>query len=283
MNVDGKSQSYMEVVNKNGESYKEIPVDEEGNYGVLDNIAGYRLYDWITKDGDMYEVNQYADGEDNTIVEAAKYPKSFAEYNQSRKYLYLDKLLSSFYEYKEGEDNTLDLGDGSHKYKTYSCKLDSETIKELLAIDTYELYNCVIKDYPDNKNVKQLCEYYLRDLEMDLTFSEANFVIGIYDDMIRYYELEVGGLGTRLYFSKALVPVEDDKFEYRETPDLKDAKDFVEVELQEDADYVAKFDSYDDAMKALKEKTYSDNLDSNLYDNSDTDNSSKDENTEEGK
>ena len=74
MTYNNDAESYIEVVKSNGESYRELPVDEEGNYGVTDNISGYFLLDWITEDGKMYNVNLYGD-DTGTITNATEFPQ----------------------------------------------------------------------------------------------------------------------------------------------------------------------------------------------------------------
>ena len=84
---------------------------------------------------------------------------------------------------------------------------------------------------------------------MNLTFSDAKVIVGIDNNgILKYMCLETGGLGTRLYYSKAVIATSNDVV--RDMPDFSGALKFSAT-LQEFADFVSEYDDYDDAMKAL--------------------------------
>ena len=77
--------------------------------------------------------------------------------------------------------------------------------------------------------------------------SDANVTIGIVDGVLRYVQIETGGLGSRLYSTKSIMLSDVD---VRQEPDFSNV-DTYESTLKDMADYVSKYDSYEDAMKAL--------------------------------
>ena len=85
---------------------------------------------------------------------------------------------------------------------------------------------------------------------MNLTFSDAIVTIGVSDDMLKYMSLETGGLGTRLYLTKSVIM---GSISPRQEPDFSEAKDYTTT-LQEKADYISEFDSYDEILEALSNK-----------------------------
>lgn len=252
---DGNA-SYLEVVKKDC-SYTEYPVNKDGTINtdttVGDSDTSYTLADWLDVNGDMY-VNQPSDSSDNKekskVADSfSKMSKTYAELCQGRRTLYLDKIIPAFTSLtKKDETQTSDIGQGEETFTIYEGKVPSSTVREVLGVGTEGLYKSIIKDYPDEENVQSLCNQYLDKLNMDLTFSDANITIGMADGMIRQLTIETGGLGTRLYFTKTVLPKL--KFVEREKPDFTNCEEYIKS-LREVADYVAKYDSYDDAMEAL--------------------------------
>lgn len=85
--------------------------------------------------------------------------------------------------------------------------------------------------------------------QMLMTFSDANIMLGVdANGCLRYMGLETGGLGQRMYYTKVLINPNNTNF--RDLPDTSGAvalrENFVDT-----ADYVAGFDSYEEAMHEL--------------------------------
>ena len=145
------------------------------------------------------------------------------------------------------------MGDGSQTYTSYKVKVPASVVKDVLGVSTYGVYKTIEDDKDTSANIKKLCSYYLEDLDMNLTFSDANVILGIDSDgILKYACLEVGGLGTRLYYTKAVVATKNSNV--RSTPDFTNAQTYASS-LSDLADYVADYDSYDEAVKALNEKS----------------------------
>ena len=259
--------SYIEVVSPEGFSYTEYPVDGDGNLGVLNTedmaTNEYTLTDWLDSDGTFYLVNS----DDTNLVYTL--PKTYATRVSSRKYGYLDVMMDRFTEFKYYKDTTANIGLGDESLSLYRCTLPSDVVKTIVGIGSYGLYDSIKTDYQSNSNLVKLCDFYLKDLDMNLTFSDAIVTIGLVDDSVRYLSIEVGGLGTRMYLTKTFLPLRDTEIKSR--PDFSNSEDYV-VTLQNLADFVSKYDSYEDAIDAINNGEFDvkeDNL--NKFDATSTD------------
>ena len=257
IDTNNSNTNYIEFNLKNGVSYTEYPIQSDGSVGDIlsEDIVGYSMSDWITDDGKMYMVNQYTDSSDTVYDSTMKLPDSFAEYCKSRRVFYLDKVIDYLHDYKEKSDVTMDFGDGDESVSMYECTLDGEHVRDMLNVDSYVLFSKIAEEYKDNKNIAKFCKYYLDDVEKDLTYSDAKVTIGIASKKIVYMQLEVGGLGQRLYLTRVFTKMGSD-MKPSDTPNFDDSKDYVKEKIQDDADYIASFDSAEDAIKALNVELY---------------------------
>lgn len=248
---DGDTQ-YLEVKHEDI-SYTEYSVNDDNQvgtiaYGSADSIT-YSLTDWLTKDGKYYMFG--ADNDGNSVTYSL--PTAYKDLVSDRVMLYANKFIDSATAIEKYDDLTLDLGDGSQTYTSYKVKVPASTVKDILGASTYGVYKTVEDDKDTSANIKKLCSYYLEDLDMNLTFSDANVIFGIDSDgILKYACLEVGGLGTRLYYTKAVVATKNSNV--RSTPDFTNVKTYASS-LSDLADYVANYDSYEDAVKSLNEKS----------------------------
>ena len=248
---DGDTQ-YLEVKHEDT-SYTEYSVNDDNQvgtiaYGSADSIT-YSLTDWLTKDGKYYMFG--ADNDGNSVTYSL--PIAYKDLVSDRVMLYANKFIDNATAIEKYDDLTLDLGDGSRTYTSYKVKVPASTVKDILGASTYGVYKTVEDDKDTSANIKKLCSYYLEDLNMNLTFSDANVIFGIDSDgILKYACLEVGGLGTRLYYTKAVVATKNSNV--RSTPDFTNVKTYASS-LSDLADYVANYDSYEDAVKSLNEKS----------------------------
>lgn len=243
---------YIEVQH-GGENYTEYSVDSDGNigtisYGSSDSIS-YQLVDWFTSEGDYYTFDVDTDG--NDVVYS--YPEEYNSYIEDRCMLYVDNLLDNATSISAYDDMTLDLGDGEETFTCYKIKVPSSTVKDILGARSYGVYASLMTSEGEDSSISTLCSYYLEDLNMNLTFSDANVYVGIdNNNILRYMSLETGGLGTRMYYTKVVVDTSNSNV--RETPDFANAVAYTTT-LQELADFVASYDSYDSALAALENYT----------------------------
>lgn len=248
---DGDTQ-YLEVKHEDT-SYTEYSVSDDNEvgtiaYGSSDSIT-YSLTDWLTKDGKYYVFGSDNDG--NSVTYSL--PTAYKDLVSDRVMLYANKFVDNALSIEKYDDLTLNLGDGSQTYTSYKVKVPASVVKDVLGVSTYGVYKTIEDDKDTSANIKKLCSYYLEDLDMNLTFSDANVILGIDSDgILKYACLEVGGLGTRLYYTKAVVATKNSNV--RSTPDFTNAQTYASS-LSDLADYVADYDSYDDAVKALNEKS----------------------------
>lgn len=248
---DGDTQ-YLEVKHEDT-SYTEYSVSDDNEvgtiaYGSSDSIT-YSLTDWLTKDGKYYMFGSDNDG--NSVTYSL--PTAYKDLVSDRVMLYANKFVDNALSIEKYDDLSLNLGDGNQTYTSYKVKVPASVVKDVLGVSTYGVYKTIEDDKDTSANIKKLCSYYLEDLDMNLTFSDANVILGIDSDgILKYACLEVGGLGTRLYYTKAVVATKNSNV--RSTPDFTNAQTYASS-LSDLADYVADYDSYDDAVKALNEKS----------------------------
>lgn len=249
LNAPDGNTEYIEVVHDDI-SYTEYSVDSDDNLGTLSygssDTMSYALTDWLDSDGKYYIFSSDETGS-NVIYTL---PESYKTYVEDRIYLHVNDLLDSATEIKPFDDITLDLGEGEETFKTYKLKVKGEALKEILGSSSYGVYKCIADDKKSDSNVAKLCGYYLQDLDMSLTFSDSNVVVGIDSNgILKYICLETGGLGTRLYLTKAVVATKNTNL--RGTPDFTNTVDFTSS-LTDLANYVADYDNYEDALTALE-------------------------------
>lgn len=237
--------NYIEVVMKDGTSYTEYPVDSNGKVGVVESDStksNYLLTDWLDKK------NLYAFGSENATVTTL--PKSYKDMVNDRVYMYLPEIMKNISDVSKEKKATQDIGNGEEEFQIYKAKLPASTVKDIVGVGTQGLYKAIAKDYSKDENVKKLADYYVKNMDMDLTFSDANVTFGVADGIIKYVNIETGGLGTRLNLTRAII-TNTSKYELRDKPDVSKAKDYVKTQVKKTADYVATFDSIEDAMMTL--------------------------------
>lgn len=236
---------YLEVVNK-GASYTEYPVDSDGNYGTIafqnrTSSTEYVLNDWVTAEGKGYAMT----GEN----EWSTYPDDYSQKLVSRKYMYFDTIQKNMTDVKFKETKTIDIGMGDEEFDLYEAKLDKEKTREILGVGSEQLYKS-IRDNSKDSNIKHLCDLYLDNVDFTMVFSDANITIGVSDDTLRYIQLEVGGLGTRLYMTKSILTQD---VSTRKEPDFTKAKAY-EKSMTDMAEFMSKYETYDEGMTAWSEK-----------------------------
>lgn len=255
------TSEYLEVMHGDV-SYTEYSVDKDNKLGTIkygtSNSISYALTDWLDSDGKYYMFT--TDKDKKSVI--YKLNEGYKKYVEDRPYLYVNKLLDSATSISKYDDLTLDLGEGSEKFDSYKIKVKGSALKEIFGANSYGMYKSLVDDKSTDKNIVKLCKYYLQDLDMNLTFSDANVVVGIdTNGILKYVCIEAGGLGSRMYFTKAVVATKNNNV--RNTPDFTNAVDFS-TSLKELADYVSSYKNYDEALKALNEKSGVDSTNSTV-------------------
>lgn len=240
--------AYIEVNTPSG-NYTEYPVSEDGEVGTLfygsSDSMQYILMDLISNDGHYYSFDSSGDELAMTV-----YPDEYKDWVDGRSLLYVEDMLDDFISL-EKLDTTIDvtLDDGEMKLTSYQGVLKSDKVRNILGNNNIGIYESLIASEEDGSNVQNLCKQYLKDSEFLMTFSDANVVIGVDSSgCLRYMGLETGGLGARMYYTKVVISPNNTNF--RELPDTSNAVALRDLYV-DTADYVAGFDSYEDAMHAL--------------------------------
>lgn len=188
--------------------------------------------------------------------------------------LYMDKYLDSLYNIESKGKQTIETDAGSFEYTVYTANIPSSVVKDVCGIDTLGLYKHVKDDNSDNDNIGKLMDVYINNLDDTLTFSKGTISFGIDGNgVLTYVQLSAGGLGTSMKYTKEIVL--NPSLDFRSLPDFSQSKEFID-NITDLANYVAKYDSYDDAMKAL----YKTDSDSTVSGNSSSSTASSSSETE---
>ena len=269
MSSAGEDATYIEVWHS-GADYTEYPVDDDGNIGTIEYGSQDSISYIMT---DYYKDNKYyiSDTDSENTDEVLVLPETFNKYVSDRCMLYANNLMDKAKSIKQIDDDTLTLGDEEFEMKCYKAVVDSSAIKDVLGLGTYAIYSSVMEDSGTDSNIGKLCSFYLQDLNMNLTFSDANVTFGIDPNgILRFVGIEVGGLGSRLYMTKVVVATSNPNI--RDNPDLSGAKAYSSI-LSEPAELIVDCDTYEEAAEKLGE--YIDSLNESS-DTSDTDSESDD-------
>ena len=250
---------YIDVISEKG-VYTEFPVDADKNLGTLKYGSKpsiqYSLSDWYTNDGRYYIFTTDKTGKEVVSI----LPDTYKAYVDDKPYLYINKLLDGVKEIKKSDPIQLDLGQGEQSFTCYIMKVDSKVLPEILGASSYGLYKSISEAKDTDKNVKKLSDFYLQDLSDNMVFSDAKVTVGVdTDGLLRYIDISVGGLGSRLHLVKAVVSLSNAN--KRAEPDFTKAVDF-RASLKDLADFVSQYDDYDSALNALNAKEQSVSTDS---------------------
>ena len=229
-------------------NYTEYSVDDDKNvgtiaYGEKDDI-NYLMTDYVDNNGICYLFQSDSDG--NPVV--YKLPRTYTKYVKDRGMLYTNDLLDNVM-------SSIDLGideESNEKIHRFKFKIKNDCIKSILGLSSYCIYSSILDSQDiSSEHIKKLCKYYLEDINMNLTFSDAVLIVGVdSNNILKYVSFEVGGLGSRLYFTEEVVSTTNDNI--RDKPDLTKTVNF-ENSLKDIADYISGYDNYDDAVKALEQ------------------------------
>lgn len=251
--VTPTSASYAIRVVDGDNSYQQYSYDETAGIGTISYEAAqdtqFMLYDWMTLSGTGYVLNQdylY----DDTQPQWLMLPKNYVGKQGSRRTLYLSDVIDSMKNVEETDPMQANLGSGNVSLTVYEGDIPASEVRGILSMDSIGLYESFLEEAQSEKddNMISLMNYYIDDLDMDYTFSNAEFKIGIYNDVVRYFEITVGGLGSCMVFTQTVLEM-NSELAYA-APTFSNVKDYYES-LSEVADYVAKYDSYEDAIQSL--------------------------------
>lgn len=240
--------NYLEIVKPDGDSYTEYPIDSSGNVGTQG--VGYVLADWMTADN-YYIVTSSVDTVGNPTTVFSTLPSSYRTMCADRVTLYLPRMIDKFTSIEKSEEiMTYDIGNGEEQFTLYTCKLPADCVRELIGVGSEGLFKCIKEDYSSDANIVKYCDYMQEEYDFTMIFGDANVTIGVAGGMTKYVSIEIGGLGTKAYYNKAVVT--NLTSELRPSPDFIVTGNYVESEIKPTADYLASFANYDEAIKALQ-------------------------------
>lgn len=238
-------------------NYTEYSVDEEGNYGTIpygsQESVSYTLSDYVDKNG-TYVIFTGTDEENPYYTVSDEYSKFIS----NRKTMWVSYMIDKFTECYEYSHTTIDVMDKDVELTLYECKLPSEYAQKILGVGSVGLYDAIVANTEDD-GIKNLCQYYSDNSAYTLACSDANMLIGIDSaGYLRYVGLEVGGLGTSLYYTSVIV--EMNNTEVRDEIDTTTAKNF-ETLYKDLADYCSQYTSVEEAMQSMGEDSDTSDID----------------------
>ena len=266
-----KSTSEFLTVVDGDVNYTEYSVDEEGNYGTItygsQESVSYTLSDYVDKDGNY--VILAGDDEENPYYTISD---DYSKLISNRKNMWVEYMIDKFTECYKYTTTTITLLDKDVDITLYQCKLPSKDIQTILGVGSVGIYDAIINNTKD-ENIKKLFQYYYDTSAYTLACSDANVLVGVDSNgYLCYVGIEVGGLGTNLYYTSVVVNM--DNTEIRDAIDTSTAKNF-ETLYTELAEYCSQYDTIEEAMESMAQSSSTE--DSNL--NLDTSDISIDENT----
>ncbi len=214
--------------------------------------VNYRYNDLI-KDGHMYMFYDNVDTEGKTITEVYQAPDEYAKECSARSYMFFDLMKDDIkdLEFVETAYDT-DLGNGPVAMDVYKGKLDSKIVKKIMGNGTISLYESVKKN-SQNEGMQKLMGWLIDDIDFTMQYSDANVIVGISDGMLIYVNLEIGGLGTKMYVTKCYIENTDVATKLA-VPSIANAVPYEELY----ANYAEMALNYD-SMEGLYNAVYSQN------------------------
>lgn len=242
------------------DTYTEYPVDSKGNvggiqYGTKKQIT-YTLTDWYSSGGKYY-VFGLDSGKKSKVYTL---PSTYNEYVKDRGALYVNDMLKGATSIRKMDNITVTIPAGKLKLKSYMLEVKADTVKKVLGLTNYDMYASLKEDKNSSANLKKLANFYMIDSERSLTCSDAYVTVGIDEKgVLRYVNIDVGGLGSHLSLTKVVAGLTNDNV--RSMPDVSKATAYSD-NLKDLADFVSQYDNYYDAVKAINKKYSSSTSDS---------------------
>ena len=138
-----------------------------------------------------------------------------------------------------------------HSLKCYECGLPADKVKDIVALQSYGQYKFTAEDENCDPNIKALLEYYLKQLDVPLTFSDAKVYVGLDDKgVLSYVGLETGGGGNYFYYTQYLIEP-DSGNNLRDVPDFSSAVPY-ESQFKDIAAFVATYPTTAEGVHALQ-------------------------------
>lgn len=274
MGSDGSS--YIDIVEPNGsytmynmeddsKAFQELVAESET--GVAE---GYIMNDYLDKDGNLYFLSDSYDEEGNSVLEAYKTPDEYGKLTKERTTMYAEWVVPNLTDIEFKETVDTDFGVGTVNMDVYEGVLSSDIVKKILGHGSSTLYETV-SNSTESEGMKKLMGWLKEDSDFSLYFSDANVILGIVDDKLVYMNLEVGGLGTRMYLTKCVLlgDIVDD-YIMEEYPVTENALSYENI-YSDIGEMALDYDNLEDLYDALYSGTVTDdNLNaymSQMYEN----------------
>ena len=249
VNAPMGNTSYIEYVTPTSSATLVDDVNIETPYQQVDQSTAQYRYNDLIKDGHMYFFYENADENGNPITEVYQAPDEYAKECGIRSYMFFDLIKDNIQDLKYAETTSgTDLGNGPVDMVVYEGKISSDIVKRILGNGTVVLYDTVRKT-TDNEGLKKMMGWLIDDIEFTMQYSDANVLIGVADDTLVYLNLEIGGLGTKMYVTKCFI--EDTSVAQKMTEPSTEGAITYENLYADYAEMALNYDSMDDMYDAI--------------------------------
>ncbi len=249
INAPVGNTSYIEYVAPNMSATLVDESNIETPYQQIDKTTAQYRYNDLIKDGHMYFFYDNTDEEGNPITEVYKAPDEYAKECGIRSYMFFDLMKDDIQDLEFVETTTgTDLGNGPVNMNIYKGKIASSIVKRILGNGTVVLYDTVRKN-TDNEGMKKMMGWLIDDIDFTMQYSDANAIFGVVDDTLVYINLEIGGLGTKMYVTKCFIEDTSVATNIAE-PSIEGAIDY-ETLYASYADMALEYDSMEDLYNAI--------------------------------
>lgn len=218
------SLSYIEINSSCG-CYTEYPYTDGEKSDTVNGSKSYKLYDWLTTDDKLYNVNTAYNSDSTLWLEM---PDDYAKELKDRKVMYANEILPKLKKIKKQDTEEMDIGLSEKvDVQTYKADIKSDTIKDIMGKDTLGLYKALKSEGEDKKDtsVVNLMNSYIDKSDNELTFSDGEIELGVYEDKLVYYKITCGGLGSTMEVTKLLLLSD---IEMRALPDFESSSSYYD-------------------------------------------------------
>lgn len=240
--------SYIEYVTP---QFSATMIDEnnmEVPYQQIDLANAHYKYNDLIKDGHMYFFYEESEDENKVVTQTYISPDNYVKECEPRRYMFFDLMKDNIKDLKFEQTTSIDLGNGEVSMDIYSGVISSDIVKKILGNGTVALYSCV-KDSTNNEGLKKMMGWLIDDIEFTLVYSDAKILVGVVDDTLAYVNLEIGGLGTKMYVTKCYIE-NTDAVKNIEMPSIEGAVTYENL-YADYADMALNFDSMEEMYNAL--------------------------------
>lgn len=216
--------------------YLDSKIDNEMySENQIGDTNNYELISWSEEDGTTYALQQ-----DNYWV---VYPKKFNEIALAAKGLDLDLWVDSMQDIVKVDNEQLELGysEGKSDVEMYTFTINLDKVSEIVGKKFDTIYYGIVEELAAKNEsgiydeVIKIYEKHIEELKDSYTFTEIKGKVGICNNKIAVFSVDIIGGGDMISYSKI---VAYDTFQKRMKPDFTQ-EDILRLEDVAYSEYIA--------------------------------------------